>query len=92
MATATQKHKVVVTYDQTTHESHVTIDGRELPGMRRCDVALRAHDCEIRLVLGDGADVTIEADTQQIETKKEGEAENNTNGPATTATTTTERK
>ncbi|MGZ6375507.1 MAG: hypothetical protein ACXWPI_12400 [Ktedonobacterales bacterium] len=68
----TQKHKVTITHDQTTHESHVTIDGRAIPGVRRCDVHLRAHDCEIVLTMGDDVDVVIEADTQQIETKKEG--------------------
>ena len=72
MATV-QKHKIHITHDQTSHTSTVTIDGRELRGVRRADVHLRAHDCEVILVLGDGADLTIEADTNQIETKREGE-------------------
>lgn len=72
MPTATQKHKVVISHDQTTHASSVTIDGREIVGVRRCDVALRAHDCEIVLVMGDEVDVVIEADTALITTKKEG--------------------
>lgn len=72
MATV-QKHKVHITHDQTTHETHVSIDGRELRGVRRADVHMRAHDCEIILVMGDGADVIIEADTQFIEAKREGE-------------------
>ena len=72
MAQAQQKHKVRVTHDQTTHTSSVTIDGRELRGVRRCDVHLREHDCEIVLVMGDECEIEIEADTQQIETKREG--------------------
>lgn len=71
MATV-QKHKVKITHDATSHTSLVTIDGREIRGVRRCDVALRAHDCEIMLVFGDDVEVEIEADTQQIETRKEG--------------------
>jgi len=71
MAT-TAKHKVKIVYDQTTHTSAVTIDGRDIHGVRRCDVALRAHDCEIILVFGDDVQVDIEADTAQIETRKEG--------------------
>jgi hypothetical protein len=67
-----QKHKVKITHDQATHTTVVTLDGRELRGVRRADVHLRAHDCEVVLILGDEVDVEIEADTQQIEAKKEG--------------------
>lgn len=67
-----QKHKVIVTHDHATHASSVSIDGREIHGVRRCDIHLRAHDCEIVLTMGDDVDVVIEADTQLIETKKEG--------------------
>lgn len=67
-----QKHKIVIAHDQETHTSKVTLDGRAIPGVRRCDVALRAHDCEIVLTMGDEVEVVIEADTQHIETQKEG--------------------
>ena len=67
-----QKHKIVITHDQTTHASTISVDGRELVGVRRVDVALRAHDCEITMVVGDEYAVEIEANTQQISTRKEG--------------------
>ena len=71
MATV-QRHRVRIIHDAVTHTSTVSIDGRELRGVRRADVHLRAHDVEVVLTFGDECDIEIEADTQQIETRREG--------------------
>jgi hypothetical protein len=64
-----QKHIVKITWDQSTSQHVVTIDGRPVPHVKRSYVDTRTHDCEIHLVL-DGADFEIETTTDNTEIER----------------------